>query len=109
MAVKLDLSGVKSFFFEKGEKVGMFACAAVALVLIGYGMMGGMGRTPAAMPVASKARCRQFRRNWTSALPTSTDGSREDTTKPRTMAARHVRFPARQFLPDARHRQLQAP
>ena len=43
MALKPDLSGVKSFFFEKGEKVGMIACVAAAVALVGYGLMGGVG------------------------------------------------------------------
>lgn len=43
MGMKVDLSGVKSFFFERGEKVGMIACAVVGLGLFGYGIVGGFG------------------------------------------------------------------
>lgn len=42
MARKIDLTGVKSFFLEKGEKVGLLACVGAAAVLIGYGVMHGM-------------------------------------------------------------------
>jgi hypothetical protein len=40
---KVDLSGVKNFFFEKGEKLGMFACLAAALGLVAFGIIGGLG------------------------------------------------------------------
>lgn len=43
MGLKVDLSGVKSFFVEKGERVGMFACLIAAGVLVGYGVMNGLG------------------------------------------------------------------
>ncbi len=43
MALKVDLSGVKTLFFERGEKIGMIACLAAAVVLVGYGVMSGMG------------------------------------------------------------------
>lgn len=43
MGLKVDLSGMKSFFLEKGEKIGMLACLATAGVLIGYGVVHSMG------------------------------------------------------------------
>src|SRR5262249_39815185 len=43
MGMKVDLSGVKSFFFERGEKVGMIACGVAAVALIAYGLVGSLG------------------------------------------------------------------
>ncbi len=60
MALKVDLSGVKTFFFERGEKIGMIACVAAAAVLVGYGVMSGMG-TSTPYPAAFKATSKDLR------------------------------------------------
>lgn len=41
--IKVDLSGVKTFFFEKGDKLALVVCLATAGLLVGYGVLSGMG------------------------------------------------------------------
>lgn len=43
MAKKPDLSGVKTFFFNYGERVALGACVAVALLLVFWGLSGATG------------------------------------------------------------------
>ncbi len=40
---KIDLSGVKVFLFEKGERLGMAVCGVIALVLLAFGIMKATG------------------------------------------------------------------
>jgi hypothetical protein len=44
---KIDLTAVKTFLFQKGERLGLVICAAVGLVLLGMGIMkaGGSSTT----------------------------------------------------------------
>jgi len=70
MAMKPDLSGVKSFFFEKGEKLGMFACAAAAVGLIGYGLMGGIGANTGGYASSIKGSAQQIRISMDKGHPT---------------------------------------
>lgn len=43
MALKVDLSGVKSFLFEKGEKIALVGCLVGMGLLVGIGVLNGMG------------------------------------------------------------------
>ncbi len=43
MAKKLDLSGVKDFLFRYGERVALFTCIAVAVLLVVWGLAGATG------------------------------------------------------------------
>ena len=43
MAKKLDLSGVKVFLFQYGERVALFTCAGIAILLLVWGVMGASG------------------------------------------------------------------
>src|SRR5438105_10942346 len=43
MAKKMDLSGVKTFLFQYGERVALFGCIAVAVLLIVMGLLGASG------------------------------------------------------------------
>jgi len=42
---KIDLSGVKEFLFQKGERVGLAICGGIAVLLLGVGLLkvGGSG------------------------------------------------------------------
>jgi hypothetical protein len=51
MAKKLDLSGVKNFMFKYGERVALFTCIGVAVLLIASGLTGAVGSgTPSGDP-----------------------------------------------------------
>ncbi len=39
--VKMDLSRVKQFLFEKGERVGLIACLGIMVVVVGYSLYSG--------------------------------------------------------------------
>jgi hypothetical protein len=44
---KVDLSGVKDFLFQKGERVGLVVCGVIGLALLGMGLMkAGGASTP---------------------------------------------------------------
>jgi hypothetical protein len=43
MAKKLDMSRVKEFFFQYGERVALFACIAAAVLLLVWGVVGASG------------------------------------------------------------------
>src|SRR6516165_2590125 len=43
MAKKMDLSGVKTFLFNYGERVGLFTCIGIAVLLLIWGVMGASG------------------------------------------------------------------
>ncbi len=40
---KLDMSGVKNYLFQKGERVGLGVCAVIAVLLVGVGLMKAGG------------------------------------------------------------------
>ena len=40
---KIDLSGVKAFLFEKGERLGVAICGVIALLFVGIGLMKAGG------------------------------------------------------------------
>jgi hypothetical protein len=42
---KIDLSGVKSYLFQKGERIGLAICAVIGLLLLGMGLMKAGGST----------------------------------------------------------------
>ena len=41
MKVKFDMSRVKQFLFEKGEKVGLIACTAIMALVVVYALYSG--------------------------------------------------------------------
>ncbi len=43
MAKKLDLSGAKDFLFRYGERIGLFTCIGLALLLVVWGLAGAAG------------------------------------------------------------------
>lgn len=40
--MKIDMSNVKQFFFEKGEKVGLIGCTAIMVLVVAYALYSGM-------------------------------------------------------------------
>src|SRR5262249_21396522 len=53
---KIDLSGVKDFLFNKGERIGVVVCGAIAILFLGMGIMTAMGaRTPYAENLGKQA------------------------------------------------------
>ncbi len=42
MKIKLDMSAIKQFLFEKGERVGLIACTAIMVLVVGYALYSGM-------------------------------------------------------------------
>ncbi|GEM_PF-7072778 len=40
--LKIDMSAVKQFFFEKGEKVGLIGCTAIMVLVVAYALYSGM-------------------------------------------------------------------
>src|SRR5947209_2571330 len=53
---KFDLSAVKAFLFEKGERVGMVVCAAIAVLVLGLGLMKAVGSSSTYANDFKKAR-----------------------------------------------------
>src|SRR5947207_1480900 len=49
---KIDLSGIKDFLFQKGERVGLAICALVAVVFLVIGIMKAGGSTTYAKDLA---------------------------------------------------------
>jgi len=43
MAKKPDMAAIKEFLFRYGERVGLFACIGIALLLLIMGFMGASG------------------------------------------------------------------
>src|SRR4051794_11664485 len=43
MAKKLDMSRAKEFLFKHGERVALFTCAGIALLLVVYSTWGAVG------------------------------------------------------------------
>ncbi len=76
MAKKPDLSGVKTFFFNYGERVALGACVAVALLLVVWGLSGATGpATP------WDAQLKQAAQGLQQRIPPAPDLSAEDQKK----------------------------
>ncbi|MFO0866085.1 MAG: hypothetical protein U0744_15805 [Gemmataceae bacterium] len=61
MAKKPDLAKVKSFLFEKGEKLGLGVCLLVMTALVGLGAMSAMGQSASGHVSALKSKANSIR------------------------------------------------
>jgi hypothetical protein len=61
MAKKPDLTKVKSFLFEKGEKLGLGVCVLVMVALVGLGAMSAMGQSATGHVTALKSKAGSIR------------------------------------------------
>ncbi|MBX9679339.1 MAG: hypothetical protein K2X38_11300 [Gemmataceae bacterium] len=73
MAKKPDLSKVKSFLFDKGEKLGLGVCLAIMALLVGLGAMSAMGQSASAHVTTLKSTANGIRSKVQTAQPSEED------------------------------------
>ena len=73
MAKKPDLSKVKSFLFDKGEKLGLGVCLAIMAVLVVLGAMSTMGQSASAHVSTLKSAATNIRSKVQSAQASEED------------------------------------